>query len=86
MLNVLVVAVGSNMPDWVDRAWIEYSKRLRNTVKIELREPNAEGRRRFSGQLTDVAEDAVTVDVDGRHWSLPVEDIAVARLAPQLKV
>ena len=41
MLNILVVAVGNNMPPWVDQAWDEYSKRLRGTVRVELREINA---------------------------------------------
>jgi ribosome maturation factor RimP len=64
----------------------DFERFVGERVKIRLRQPNAEGRRRFAGRLSGVADDAVTVDVDGQHWSLPVGEIEMARLAPNMKV
>ena len=64
----------------------DFERFLGERVKIQLRQPNAEGRRRFAGRLSGVAPDAVTVDVDGQQWSLPVGEIEMARLAPDLKL
>jgi len=50
-------------------------------ARVELRDP-LEGRRNFVGTLVGVDGDAVSLDVDGRTWRLPLNDIAVARLAP----
>jgi ribosome maturation factor RimP len=50
-------------------------------ARVELRDP-LEGRRNFVGTLVGVEGDAVSLDVDGRTWRLPLNDIAVARLAP----
>jgi len=42
-----------------------------------------EGRRRFTGVLQQVTDDAVVVDVDGEPYDLPFEDIEKARLVPE---
>jgi ribosome maturation factor RimP len=52
------------------------------SVKVELKDPR-EGRRRLSGLLRGVEAGAVLVDVDGTTWRLALQDIAMARLAPQ---
>ena len=42
-----------------------------------------EGRRRFTGVLQQVTDDAVVVDVDGEPYDLPLGDIEKARLVPE---
>lgn len=51
-------------------------------ARIELRDA-LNGRRNFSGTLGGVEDDAVLLEVDGETWRLPLDEIAVARLAPQ---
>jgi ribosome maturation factor RimP len=51
------------------------------TVKVELKDA-LEGRRRFTGRLAGVRGSEVLLEVEGRVWQLPLNDIAVARLAP----
>jgi ribosome maturation factor RimP len=51
-------------------------------VKIELKEPRGD-RRRLTGRLLGTEGETVTVDVDGEEWRIALNDIAVARLAPQ---
>ena len=51
MLNILLVAVGNHMPDWVDQGCREYMKRVRGNTCIELREIPA-GKR---GKNTDIS-------------------------------
>lgn len=50
-------------------------------ARIELRDL-LEGRRNFVGKLVGVEGTEVLIDVDGQVWRLPLNDIAVARLAP----
>jgi ribosome maturation factor RimP len=50
-------------------------------AKIELRDPR-DGRRNFTGKLAGVEGGEVLLEVDGEVWRLPLNDIAVARLAP----
>jgi ribosome maturation factor RimP len=50
-------------------------------ARVELRDP-LEGRRNFVGTLLGVDGDSVSLEVDGRKWHLPLNDIAMARLAP----
>ena len=54
----------------------------RETVKVELRDAR-EGRRRLAGLLKGTEGADVLVEVDGEVWRVPLNDIAVARLAPQ---
>jgi len=41
------------------------------------------GRKRFTGQLTEVSETGIVVEVDGEAYDLPFTDINNARLSPQ---
>jgi 23S rRNA (pseudouridine1915-N3)-methyltransferase len=43
-VKLLVVAVGSRMPDWVDRGFAEYAKRMPREWPLELIEVKAEPR------------------------------------------
>ncbi len=51
------------------------------TAKVELKDA-LEGRRRFTGRLAGVQGRDVLLEVEGQVWRLPLNDIAVARLAP----
>jgi ribosome maturation factor RimP len=50
--------------------------------KVELKDPR-DGRRRLTGRIVGTAGHDVAIDVDGAVWQVPLNDIAVARLAPQ---
>ena len=50
-------------------------------VKVELKDAR-EGRRKFTGRLAGVEDGAVVLEVEGEVVRLPMNDIAVARLAP----
>ena len=43
-MQLIVVAVGSRMPDWVDRAFAEYAQRMPAEMRIVLREVRPESR------------------------------------------
>jgi ribosome maturation factor RimP len=61
---------------------LEHFERFKgDQARIELRDA-LEGRRRFTGRLVGVEGGAVLLEVDGETWRLPLDDIAVARLAP----
>ena len=51
-------------------------------VKVQMRFPSIEGRRRFGGKLVSVDETNIVVEVDGELHTLAVANIEVARLAP----
>ncbi len=51
-------------------------------VKVELRDPR-DGRRKLTGKLAGTEAERVLIDVDGEVWRVPLNDIAMARLAPQ---
>ena len=51
-------------------------------AKLELRDPH-EGRRKLTGKLAGTDAGRVLIDVDGEVWRVPLNDIAMARLAPQ---
>jgi ribosome maturation factor RimP len=56
-----------------------FARHVNEEVKIQLSRPQG-GRRRFRGRLADVDEQAVSVEVDGTQWRLPIADIATATL------
>lgn len=51
-------------------------------ARIELRDA-LNGRRNFSGKLAGIQGNEVLIEADGETWRLPLDEIAVARLAPQ---
>jgi ribosome maturation factor RimP len=53
------------------------------TAKVELRDPH-DGRRRLTGRIAGVEGGEVVLEVEGETWRLPLAEIAVARLAPQI--
>ncbi len=48
-------------------------------VKITLKHP-LEGRRNFTGRLKGLKEDKVLVEIEGRVWELPLEEIKKAHI------
>ena len=51
-------------------------------AKVELKDAR-EGRRNLTGKLAGTDAERVLIDVDGEVWRVPLNDIAMARLAPQ---
>jgi ribosome maturation factor RimP len=51
-------------------------------AKVELRDAHG-GRRNLLGRIEGTEAGRVLIEVDGEVWRVPLNDIAVARLAPQ---
>jgi len=68
------------------RRYEDFERFVGERVKIELGRPTAEGRRRFAGVLEKVEPEMVTMQIDDERYELPIVDIALARLAPEIKV
>jgi ribosome maturation factor RimP len=51
-------------------------------AKVELKDAR-EGRRNLTGKIAGTDAERVLIDVDGEVWRVPLNDIAMARLAPQ---
>lgn len=68
------------------RRYEDFERFVGERVKIELGRPTAEGRRRFAGVLEKVEPETVTMQIDDERYALPIVDIALARLAPEIKV
>jgi ribosome maturation factor RimP len=51
-------------------------------AKVELKDAR-DGRRHLTGKLAGTEAERVLIDVDGEVWRVPLNDIAMARLAPQ---
>jgi ribosome maturation factor RimP len=65
------------------RTLAHFERFVGETAKVELRDPR-DGRRRLTGRIAGVEQDKVLLEVEGETWRLPLTDIAVARLAPQI--
>jgi ribosome maturation factor RimP len=50
-------------------------------VRLEMMRP-IDGRKRFSGRLTEVGESDITLELEGGKVNLPIDDIHRARLVP----
>ena len=68
--------------DRVLRKKAHFDRFVGERVFVELKLPQ-DGRRRFLGVLKSVADEAISVDVDGREYRLPFERIQKARLRPE---
>lgn len=91
-MKIQLVAVGSKMPDWVERGYQEYARRFPHDMPLELLEiaagkrgKNADIKRilQKEGELTLAAipksNRIVTLEVTGKPWDTPM-------LAQQLDV
>ena len=61
----------------------QFERFVGEPVRLELKEPQ-DGRRRLTGEITGIADDAVLISAEGQTWRLALKDIAEARLVPQL--
>jgi ribosome maturation factor RimP len=64
----------------------DYGRFVGERVKVELRVPREDGRRRFTGRLTTVDAEEFAVEVDGVTHRLRFDEVEKARLAPEIKV
>jgi ribosome maturation factor RimP len=64
------------------RTMAHFARFVGKLVKVELRDAR-DGRRRLTGQLKGTEGDEVLIEVDGEVWRVALNNIAVARLAPQ---
>jgi len=58
-----------------------FARFVGEAVKVELRDAR-DGRRRLTGRLKGTAGAEVLIEVEGEMWRVPLNDIAMARLAP----
>lgn len=81
-MDLLVAAVGQRMPDWVNQAWTEYSRRMPPQLTLSLREiPLAKrGKNADTKRLKAVESQAlhnampsrarvVALDIQGQAWT-----------------
>ena len=52
-------------------------------VFVEMTQP-VDGRRRFQGRLAGTDAAQIGIEVDGRHYTLPIDGIRKAHLAPEV--
>lgn len=77
--NLEVSSPGLNRPL---RTADHFRKQIGHKAKVRLL-TGVEGRRNFSGKIVRVADQdkpAVTMDVDGKEWTLPLDDLEKAHL------
>ncbi len=81
-MHLLIAAVGQRMPNWVNEAWTEYSRRMPRNLALSLREiallkrgKNADIQRLKAAE-SQALYDAmpararvIALDVQGRSWS-----------------
>jgi ribosome maturation factor RimP len=75
-----VSSPGINRPLRKER---DFARFAGEKVKIQTDEM-VEGRKNYKGRLLAAAEGVVTVEVDGKHYQLPLERIRKARLEVEL--
>ena len=83
-MKIQLIAVGQKMPDWVEKGYQEFARRLRGDVQLQLTEipagkrgKNADIERILAkeGELTLAAipkgNRVVTLEVTGKPWTTP---------------
>ena len=63
MLHILLVAVGTRMPQWVTQGYEDYAKRIRPPVKLELREIPAHKRGKNVDLSRVIQEEEARIDL-----------------------
>lgn len=53
-------------------------------IKLRTYAPSLEGRRRYTGLLKGLAGDEVEIEVDGELHAVPLDNIEIARLVPDV--
>ena len=67
--------------DRVLRTRAHFERYAGEQVRLEMMRP-IDGRKRFSGRVTEVSESDITLELDGGKVNLPIDDIHRARLVP----
>jgi ribosome maturation factor RimP len=67
--------------DRVLRTREHFARYAGEQVRLEMMRP-IDGRKRFSGRLTEVGESDITLELEGGTVNLPIDDIHRARLVP----
>ncbi|WP_038057158.1 ribosome maturation factor RimP [Thermodesulfobacterium hydrogeniphilum] len=62
----------------------DYERFKGEKAKITLKEP-LEGRKNFTGIIIGIKDDKVWVEIDGKVFKLPIENIKKANLQPEIK-
>jgi 23S rRNA (pseudouridine1915-N3)-methyltransferase len=83
-VRLTIVAVGTRMPDWVERGVSEYQRRLPGEIKLQWKEVALANRGRSSSATVARSQEAqamskqvprqdalVALDVKGASWSTP---------------
>jgi ribosome maturation factor RimP len=81
--NRYTLEVSSPGLDRVLRTRSHFERFKGEQVRLETVQ-TVNGRKRFSGVLTQVSEREITLEVDGSPVNLPLDVIHKARLAPQI--
>lgn len=76
-----MLEVSSPGEDRVLRTRAHFERFVGSRVFIELTAPR-DGRRRYTGMLTEVADEGVALEVDRQRVDIPFGEIGKARLAP----
>jgi ribosome maturation factor RimP len=75
--------VSSPGSDRVLRTRTHFERFVGARVWVELKVPRAGGRRRYTGQLTAVADEGITLMVEDEAVGVQFDEIGKAKLAPQ---
>jgi ribosome maturation factor RimP len=67
--------------DRVLRTRAHFERYAGELVRLEMMRP-IDGRKRFSGRVTEVGESDITLELEGGKVNLPIDDIHRARLVP----
>jgi ribosome maturation factor RimP len=70
--------------DRVLRTQAHFERVAGERIRLEMAEP-VNGRKRFTGRLTDVSAGEITLEVDGAAVQLPIAGIHKARVAPDYR-
>lgn len=67
--------------DRVLRTRAHFERYAGEHVRLEMMRP-IDGRKRFTGRVTEVSESDITLELEGGSVNLPIDDIHRARLVP----
>ena len=90
-MKLLVVAVGTRMPAWVDAGFGEYARRMPRDARLDLTEikPDSRGAGRTVGRLLEAEEKRILAAVPARSLRIALDErgtlLATAELASRIE-
>lgn len=90
-MKILVYAVGNKMPNWVQTAWHEFTKRMPKECSVELHEikPEARSQNKSTQQIMAAEAHRINHSIPDRAWRVILDehgkDISTKDLAVNLK-